>query len=43
MLLCSPLTRAIQTAALMFGTDLASGAATLILRPEVREALALVL
>ena len=37
LIVCSPLTRAIQTAALMFGGLLGSGAAALVLRPEIRE------
>lgn len=37
LIVCSPLTRAIQTAAIVFEEDLARGTAELVIRPEVRE------
>ena len=37
LVVCSPLTRAIQTAALVFEAQIAAGAARLLIRPELRE------
>ena len=37
LVVCSAMTRAVQTAALMFGELLASGEAALVVRPELRE------
>lgn len=37
LIVCSPLTRALQTAAIIFEPLLASGAARLVVRPELRE------
>lgn len=37
LVVCSALTRAIQTAAILFGQDLAKGSVRLIIRPEMRE------
>lgn len=37
LIVCSPLTRAIQTAAIAFEAELASGDAQLVIRPELRE------
>mmetsp|Transcript_17 Transcript_17/g.55 ORF Transcript_17/g.55 Transcript_17/m.55 type:complete len:373 (-) Transcript_17:99-1217(-) len=37
LVVCSPLTRSIQTAAIMFAEDISSGRARLVIRPELRE------
>lgn len=37
LIICSPLTRAIQTAALVFERELENGTARLVIRPELRE------
>eukprot|EP00931_Biecheleriopsis_adriatica_P046884 TRINITY_DN26976_c0_g1_i1.p1 TRINITY_DN26976_c0_g1~~TRINITY_DN26976_c0_g1_i1.p1 ORF type:complete len:338 (+),score=43.43 TRINITY_DN26976_c0_g1_i1:32-1045(+) len=37
LIVCSPLSRAIQTAAIVFAEDLAKGTARLVIRPELRE------
>ena len=37
LVVCSPLTRALQTAALVFVKELAEGTARLVIRPELRE------
>jgi len=37
LVVCSPLTRSIQTAAIIFADDLSSGRARLVIRPELRE------
>ena len=37
LVVCSPLTRALQTAALVFAKELAEGTARLVIRPELRE------
>lgn len=37
LIVCSPLTRAIQTAAIMFEQELEDGTARLVIRPELRE------
>lgn len=37
LVVCSPMTRAIQTAAIMFDVELRDGSAKLVIRPELRE------